>query len=102
MHILIVSIHVKASCVDDFKAATLRNVQESLKEPRVARFDLLCEAGDPTRFLLVEVYQKAEDHAAHKQSAHYQRWAEQVEPLLAEPRSRISYESCFPRESGWE
>jgi autoinducer 2-degrading protein len=102
MHVVIVSIHVNDIGVDDFLGATLRNVRESLKEPGVKRFDLLRQADDPTCFLLVEVYRSADDHVRHKGTAHYQRWAEEVETLLAGPRSRTLYQSCFPRESGWE
>jgi (4S)-4-hydroxy-5-phosphonooxypentane-2,3-dione isomerase len=102
MHIVIVSIHVKDDRIDDFLGATQRNVQETLKEAGVRRFDLLRQADDPTRFLLVEVYRESDDHARHKDTPHYRRWADEVEPLLAAQRSRTIYESCFPRESGWE
>ena len=64
------------------------NVQETLKEPGVTRFDLLRESAAPNRFLLVEVYRQASDHSRHKETGHYKRWAAEVEPLLAAPRSR--------------
>ena len=56
----------------------------------------------PRDFVLVEVYGTPEDHARHKESSHYKRWAEEVEPWLSAPRSRTIYESCLPRQSGWE
>ena len=102
MHIVVVSIHVKPESVAGFLEATLDNVRETLKEEGVARFDLLRESGDPTRFLLVEVYRKAEDHARHKESSHYQRWSSLAEPMMAESRTRKIYESVFAYESGWE
>jgi len=102
MHIVLVSIHVRAQTIDEFLAATRDNVRESLQEKGVARFDVLRHAEDPNRFLLVEVYRQAQDQVLHKETAHYKRWAAAVEPLLAEPRTRIVYQSAFPQESGWE
>ena len=102
MHAVVISIHVRPECIKGFAAATLENVRETLKERGVARFDLLRQADDPGRFLLVEVYRQAEDHARHKETPHYKRWAAAAEPLMAEPRTRTIYESVFPKESGWE
>ena len=102
MHIVLVSIHVQPEHVDEFIEATRANVRETLKEEGVLRFDLLRRAEDPDRFLLVEVYRQPEAHARHKVSAHYMRWADAAEHLLAEPRTRLIYGSVFPRESGWE
>ena len=101
MKIVMVSIHVRADRVDEFRAATLENAQNSLKEPGVARFDFIQEVDDTTRFLLIEVYRSEEAIARHKQTAHYNRWREAVEPLLAEPRTRVVYENIYPDDSGW-
>ena len=101
MHIVHVFIHVKNDQVEEFRAATMKNAQSSLQEPGVARFDLIQEVEDPTRFLLVEVYRTSEGAARHKETAHYKRWHEAVAPLMAEPRTRIIYRNVFPGESGW-
>jgi autoinducer 2-degrading protein len=71
-------------------------------EPGVVRFDLLRQTDDSTRFLLFEVYRGPEDQNYHKQTPHYKRWTEIAEPMLAEPRTRIYYQSALPGESGWE
>lgn len=102
MHIVLVSIHVGVQGIGEFLAATRENVRESLKEEGVTRFDVLRNAEDQNRFLLVEVYRQAQDQARHKETAHYKRWAAAVEPLLAESRTRLIYHSVFPQESGWE
>jgi len=101
MHVVVVSIHVAAAKVEQFLAATLENVRETLKESGVVRFDLLRATDDPTRFLLVEVYHGPQDHLSHKETAHYKRWAAAAEPMMSEPRTRTIYQSAFPRESGW-
>jgi len=102
MFIVHVYIHVKADQLEAFKAATLENARNSLQEPGVARFDVIQQADDPTRFVLVEVYRAPEDAARHKETAHYNRWRESAEPLMAEPRSRIIYSNVFPGETGWD
>ncbi len=101
MLVVHVMVHVKPEGIEAFKTATIENAQNSLREPGVARFDAIQQLDDPTRFVLVEVYRDADAPARHRETAHYQRWRETVEPLLAEPRTRIQYANVFPDESGW-
>jgi autoinducer 2-degrading protein len=100
---LIVHVHVrvKPECVDAFKEATTENARNSIKEAGIARFDVIQQKDDPTRFVLVEVYRSVEATAAHKETAHYAAWRDRAEHLLAEPRSRVQYSNVFPGEEGW-
>ena len=102
MHIVHVFIHVKPDQVEAFKKFSLENAKNSLKEPGVARFDLIQQTDDPTRFVLVEVYRTPEDAPKHKETAHYNNWRESAEPIMAEPRTRIVYSNIFPNEKGWD
>ena len=102
MHIVHVFIHVKPDHVEAFKKVSLENTKNSLKEPGVARFDLIQKTDDPTRFVLVEVYRTPEDAPKHKETAHYNNWRESAEPIMAEPRTRIVYSNIFPDEKGWD
>ncbi len=101
MHIVHVFIHVKPDKLEEFKQASRANARDSFEEPGIARFDFLQQADDPTRFLLVEVYRTPEDAAKHKETGHYNRWREAVEPLLAEPRTRRVYNNIYPEDRGW-
>jgi autoinducer 2-degrading protein len=101
MYIVHVFIHVKAEKLEQFEAATLDNALNSRQEPGVARFDVIQQADDPTRFVLVEVYRSQEDAAKHKETAHYNRWREIAEPMMDEPRSRIIYKNNSPDDTGW-
>jgi len=100
---LIVHVHVrvKPECVEAFKAATLANARESVREPGIARFDVAQQADDPTRFVLVEVYRTAEAPVAHKATAHYATWRDTVEPMMAEPRRSVKFANVFPADSNW-
>ncbi len=60
---------------------------------------LIQRADDPTRFVLVEVYRTPDDPARHKETAHYKKWREIAESMMAEPRTRIIYNNIFPADS---
>jgi quinol monooxygenase YgiN len=91
MLIVHVHVHVKAEAVGAFKEATLANARESLKEAGVARFEVLQQQEDSTRFVLVEVYRTPEATAAHKETKHYQTWRDTVAPMMAEPRVSVKF-----------
>lgn len=101
MHIVHVFIHVKAEHIEAFKAASLENARNSIQEPGITRFDVIQQQDDPSRFVLVEVYRAPEDQAHHRETAHYQRWREVAEPMMAEPRLGVKYSNLFPDDSGW-
>lgn len=102
MLVVHVQVHVKPESVEAFKQATLANARESLQEPGVARFDVVQQQDDPTRFVLVEVYRDAAASAAHKETKHYPVWRDTVAPMMAEPRSSVKFNNLFPDEAGWE
>jgi len=100
---LIVHVHVsvKPESVEAFKAATIENASASLGEPGVARFDVIQQRDDPSKFVLVEVYRSPEAAAAHKETAHYAKWRDTVAPMMAEPRRSVKYSNIFPGDEGW-
>jgi (4S)-4-hydroxy-5-phosphonooxypentane-2,3-dione isomerase len=101
MIVVHVRVHVRPESVDAFRSATIANASASLGEPGVTRFDVVQQADDATRFALVEVYRSTDVVAAHKETAHYKRWRETVEPMMAEPRASTKFTSVFPDESDW-
>ena len=100
---LIVHVHVrvKGESVEAFKAATIANARESIKEPGIARFDVIQQQDDPTRFVLVEVYRTPEAPAAHKETRHYQTWRDAVAPMMAEPRVSVKFSNVWPQDTEW-
>jgi (4S)-4-hydroxy-5-phosphonooxypentane-2,3-dione isomerase len=91
-----VHVRVKPENVDAFLAATRANARESIKEPGIARFDILQQQDDPSRFVLVEAYRTIEATAAHKETRHYQVWRDAVAPMMAEPRTSTKFEWLLP------
>ena len=101
MFIVHVNVRVKPEFLEPFKQATLANARASVQEPGVARFDVVQQADDPTRFVLVEVYRNVEANAAHKETSHYATWRDAVAPMMAEPRSSVKFTNLFPGDEGW-
>ena len=100
---LVVHVHVrvKPECVEAFKQASLENARDSVREPGIARFDVVQQQDDPTRFVLVEVYRNADAPAQHKETAHYARWRDTVGPMMAEARRSVKFDNVFPDDAGW-
>jgi quinol monooxygenase YgiN len=94
-----VHVHVKPELMEAFLQATLENARHSIEEPGVARFDVLRQNDDPTRFVLVEVYRTADDPARHKETAHYLKWRDAVADWMAEPRFGVKFENIFPDDA---
>jgi len=101
MFIVHVFAHIKPDRVEAFRAAAIENARNSVCEPGVARFDVIQQQDDPTRFVLVEVYRTPQDANKHKETAHYQKWRDAVADMMAEPRTSIKYTNVFPNEQGW-
>lgn len=100
---IVVHVHVRVlpDAVEAFRAATVENASNSVREPGVARFDVLQDTADPTRFLLVEVYRTPEAPGQHKATAHYAKWRDSVTAMMAEPRRSVTFANVFPDDGGW-
>jgi quinol monooxygenase YgiN len=103
MALLVVHVHVrvKPEYVEAFKDASLANARESVKEPGVARFDVVQQQDDPTRFILVEAYRSPDAPAKHKETGHYAAWRDAVAGMMAEPRASVKFTNVFPDDTGW-
>ena len=101
MIVVHIFVHVKPDCVEAFRRATIENARNSVLEPGIARFDVLQQSDDPTRFVLVEAYRNAEATAQHKATAHYSAWAAVALDMMAEPRTRTTYSNAFPDDASW-
>jgi autoinducer 2-degrading protein len=102
MIVRVIDVQVKPESAVAFREATARNREGSIHEPGVLRFDLLQDEKDPAHFLLLEVYRDEAATGAHKDTAHYQRWRQEVEPMMARPRAGTSWRPLAPTDpSEW-
>lgn len=96
MHVTLVHVSVKPDRVAEFIEATRANHRASVQESGNLRFDVLQSPEDPTRFVLYEAYVDAAAAAAHKETAHYRLWRDQVADWMAQARQGIAYRGLFP------
>ncbi len=82
-----VHIKVKSEDVKSFREATLENARASVREAGIARFELLEDIEDSTRFVLVEVYRTMDATAGDKATDNYAKWRDTVAPMMAVPRT---------------
>jgi (4S)-4-hydroxy-5-phosphonooxypentane-2,3-dione isomerase len=101
MLVVHVHVHVKSESVEAFKRATLENARASLREPGIARFDVMQRSDDPNYFVLVECYRTDDAPARHKETAHYVKWRDTVASMMAEPRTSTKYANLFPDDANW-
>ncbi|MHB8971401.1 MAG: putative quinol monooxygenase [Pirellulaceae bacterium] len=101
---LIVHVHVrvKPECVKAFRQATVENARQSIQEAGIIRFDVIQQADDPTRFVLIEIYRTEQDPARHKETSHYATWRDTVADMMAEPRSSGKFTEVYPEARCWE
>lgn len=72
MFIVLVKVQVKPELLGEFKEAILRNAQLSVqRDPGCARFDVLQQEDDPTRWFFYEVYEREQAWVDHRVSAHF-------------------------------
>jgi autoinducer 2-degrading protein len=71
-----------------------------MKEAGIARFDVVQQADDPTRFVLVEVYKNRRHLLRTKRRRIMPSGVTAVAEMMAEPRQGIKYGNIFPDDSG--
>jgi quinol monooxygenase YgiN len=101
MLIVHVHVHVKPERVTEFAHASIENARASVLEDGIARFDVVQQQDDPTRFVLIEIYRATEAATAHKETAHYAKWRDAVASMMAEPRHSVKFNAVFPDAQGW-
>jgi autoinducer 2-degrading protein len=92
----IVYVDVLPEYIDAFIDASVRNHEQSVKEPGNLRFDLIQREENPSEFIFYEAYTDEESAAAHKSTSHYLEWRETVAPMMASPRKGVRYTGVRP------
>jgi (4S)-4-hydroxy-5-phosphonooxypentane-2,3-dione isomerase len=86
-----VHVWVVSEKIDEFINATIENHNLSKLESGNIRFDVCQDSTDPNKFMLYEAYTSEQAAAAHKNTAHYQKWRDTVASFMAQPREGIKY-----------
>ena len=81
-----VEVYVKPGHEEDFIKASEENHKGTLKEPGNIRWDLGRSKDSKSLFFIYEVYKDDVSVVAHKETDHYLKWRETVEPWMAKKR----------------
>ncbi|SHG52874.1 autoinducer 2-degrading protein [Chryseolinea serpens] len=92
----IIHVQVKPEFRQTFIEATRQNHERSIQEPGNLRFDILQDAQDPNKFVFYEAYATEQAAAAHKETAHYQKWRDTVADWMAKPREGVKHNLLYP------
>ena len=96
MIVTLVHIWVKDAFIEAFVNATIDNHRHSIEEPGNLRFDILCDADNPAKFVLYEAYETEKDAADHKNTTHYLNWRNAVADWMAQPRQGMKHTIVYP------
>jgi (4S)-4-hydroxy-5-phosphonooxypentane-2,3-dione isomerase len=88
-----VTLKVKPDRMNDFIKYTKDNVENSLKEAGVRRFEFYKEKESKNVFVLFEIYELTDDQIKHRETLHYKNWKANVLSVLEEPYVVKQYES---------
>ena len=102
MVILHVTIQVKPEHVSEFLEVVRYDAEHSEKdEPGCLRFDVIQDKDDRNRFYFYEVYRDEAALEAHRQTPHFKRYAEKVQPWLVAPPERRFGNNLIPSDDNW-
>lgn len=101
MNIVQVHVKVKKEYIQQFIEATKENGLNSIREPGIARFDLLQHNDNPQEFILNEIYKYDTAPQEHKDTTHYKKWRDLVADMMEEPRYSKKYTNLFPDDKNW-
>ena len=88
-----VTLKVKPDRINDFIKFTKDNVENSLKEAGIRRFEFYKEKESKNVFVLFEIYESTDDQIKHRETLHYKNWKANIMSLLEEPYIVKQYES---------
>ena len=88
---LIVTIQVRPTRVDEFRAFARSHRDHSRAEPGCVQFDI---GEDGEQFVLIERYRTQCDLDRHRSTAHYALWREHIGNFEAQPRHHQEFAVC--------
>ncbi len=90
MIVRVINVYVKHGFDMEFIKACKENRAGSIREQGILRFDVLQDSGDSLHFILYEVYKDESAAGDHKNTSHYKKWRNAVEPWMVKPRESTS------------
>jgi autoinducer 2-degrading protein len=90
---IIVEVYTIPGTRDKFLQATDVSQSATLQEPGCSRYEILQDIVDENHFTLIETYKDEAAIQSHKQTPHFQRWRNDVQPYMVQNRTSVKYTS---------
>lgn len=85
MFVLVAEFKIRPDKVEEFGRLIDRQAKESLElEPDCHQFDVCQAEGDPSKFLLYELYSDRAAFEKHRSMSHTVKFLGEVDPMIAE------------------
>ena len=88
MYVNSVDLDILPAERDNFLAALKENGAAAVTEPGCKRFDILNLASDPNHFFLYEIYDNEAALKAHRETAHFKKYAATAANMVAKREAR--------------
>lgn len=100
MLVQLVHVHVKPDRVPDVIEALRINYEGTIRERGNLRFDILQDAEDEAHFMIYEVFESETALQEHRQTPHFERCMELLEPLRVAPPTKDILHLVMPGREG--
>jgi quinol monooxygenase YgiN len=90
-----VDLDIAPGQIDTFLAALRENGAEAVKEPGCREFNIHVQANDPNHVFIYEVYDNAAALEAHRQTAHFKKYAAATGSMVAKRNVRAMTSVAF-------
>lgn len=102
MDIILVEVNVKPERMNDFLELIKYDAEHSENdEPGCLRFDVLQDTEDPNRFFYYEVYRDETARAAHRETPHFKKYAEESADMFSGEVKRRILKNYVPGDGSW-
>jgi quinol monooxygenase YgiN len=102
MIVLHVTVQVKPEHLSEFLEEVRYDAEHSEKdEAGCLRFDVIQDRDDSNRFYYYEVYRDEAALEAHRETPHFKRYSQAVEPWLAARPERRFGRNVIPPDEDW-
>ncbi len=102
MEIILVEVNVKPERLNDFLELIKYDAEHSEgDEPGCLRFDVLQDTEVAHKFFYYEVYKDEAARAAHRETPHFKKYAEESVDMFSGPTNRHILKNYAPADAAW-
>ena len=102
MDIILVEVNVKPERLSDFLELIKYDAEHSEgDEPGCLRFDVLQDTEDANKFFYYEVYKDEAARAAHRETPHFKKYAEESADMFSGTPVRRILRNTVPADAVW-